>query len=263
MIRIIFVFFLFFIVLTFVIWLSMAKIQEKYIRGLVTDNLEEKYKITYTLNTTGYPNRLDTSVKNIKLISKDNFELVDIKNFLVMSLIYNKKKHIISIKPPVNIKIGTNLFVITEGAINASIEKSDDDFFHRFTLHGVKINLKLNNKPFLKVDDLILASRPKHSKVKDSKKEFFLKVQKPILHNDFSDEKPNFNFKFSLEHFKELELPQLFNQNVFFPKFFNYKYGSVEVDNTNINFENQISNIPKYFDKLTNNKQIFKNTELK
>ena len=69
MIKIIFGFFLFFIVLTFVIWLSMAKIQENYIKDLITNNLEEKYKITYTLNTTGYPNRLDTSVKNIKLIS--------------------------------------------------------------------------------------------------------------------------------------------------------------------------------------------------
>ena len=47
----------------------MAKIQENYIKDL-TNNLEEKYKITYTLNTTGYPNRLDTSVNNIKLISK-------------------------------------------------------------------------------------------------------------------------------------------------------------------------------------------------
>ena len=123
MIRIIFGLFLFFIVLTFVIWLSMAKIQENYIKELITNNLEEKYKIIYTINTTGYPNRLDTSVNNIEFISKDNFELVGIKSFLFMSLIYNKKKHIISIRPPVNINIGTNFFVITEGAMNVSIEK--------------------------------------------------------------------------------------------------------------------------------------------
>ena len=69
MIRIIFWIFLFFIKKTFVIWLSMAKIQENYIKDLITNNLEEKYKIIYTINTTGYPNRLDTSVNNIKLIS--------------------------------------------------------------------------------------------------------------------------------------------------------------------------------------------------
>ena len=101
------------------------------LESMSSNNIEEKYKIVYTLNTTGYPNRLDTSVNNIKLISKDNFELVDIKSFLILSLIYNKKKHIISIRPPVNIKFGTNLFVITEGAMNASIEKSNDDFFHK------------------------------------------------------------------------------------------------------------------------------------
>ena len=95
MTKIIFGFFLFFIILTFVIWLSMAKFQENYIKDLITNNLEEKYKITYSINTTGYPNRLDTSVNNIELISEDIFELVGINSFLIMSLIYNKKKHII------------------------------------------------------------------------------------------------------------------------------------------------------------------------
>ena len=251
MIRIIFGFFLFFIVLTFVFWLSMAKIQENYIKDLITNYLEEKYKIIYTINTTGYPNRLDTSVNNIELISKskDNFESVDIKSFLFMSLIYNKKKHIISIRPPININFGTNLFVITEGVMNASIEKSNDDFFHKLTIHGVKINLKLNDKPFLKVEDLILAIRTKHSEIKDNNKEFFLKLQKPILHNEYSDEKPDFNYKFSLDHFKKRELPKLISQNDLFNKIFNYDYGSIEVNNTNINLENQISNISKYFDK--------------
>tara|TARA_B100001057_G_scaffold196560_1_gene197348 strand:- start:1348 stop:2139 length:792 start_codon:yes stop_codon:yes gene_type:complete len=263
MIRIIIGFFLFFIVLTFAIWLSVAKIQENYIKDLISNNLEEKYKIIYTLSTTGYPNRLDTSVNNLKLISRDNFELVDIKSFLFMSLIYNKKKYIISIKPPVNIKIGTNSFVITEGLMNASMEKSNGGFFQRLTVHGVKINLKLNNKQFLKIDELILATRPKYSKMKNNNKEFFLKLQKPILHNDYSDEETEFNYKFSLDDFTELELPQLFNQNGFFTKIFNHNYGTIEVNNTNINLENHIPNIPKYFDKLTNSKQLIKNKELK
>ena len=253
MIRIIFGIFLFFIIFTFLIWLSMAKFQENYIKDLITNNLEEKYKIIYTLNTTGYPNRLDTSVNNVELISNDNLELVGIKSFLFMSLIYNKKKHIISIKPPVNINFGTNLFVITEGVMNASIEKSHDDFFHKLTIHGVKINLTLNDKPFLKVEDLILATRTNHSGINDNNKEFFLKLQKPILHNEYSDEKPNFNYKFSLDHFKKLELPQLISQNNLFTKISNYNYGSIEVNNTNINLENQISNVGKYFDKLIKN----------
>ena len=70
----------------------MAKIQENYIKDFITHNLEEKYNVSYSLNTTGYPNRLDTSIKNITLLSKDNFELVEIKSLLFMSLIYNRKK---------------------------------------------------------------------------------------------------------------------------------------------------------------------------
>ena len=90
-----------------------------------------------------------------------------------MSLIYNKKKHIISIRTPININIGTNSFVITEGVMNASIEKSNDDFFHKLTIHGVKINLKLNDKPFLKVEDLILATGLNILKLKIIIKNFF------------------------------------------------------------------------------------------
>ena len=89
----------------------------------------------------------------------------------------------------------------------------------------------------------------KHSEIKDNNKEFFLKLQKPILHNDYSNEKPDFNYKFSLDHFKKLELPQLFSQSNLFTTIFNYNYGSIEVENTNINLENQISNIAKYFNK--------------
>ena len=72
--------------------------------------------------------------------------------------------------------------------MNASIEKSNDDFFHKLAIHGIKINLKLNDKPFLKVEDLILATRTKHSEIKDNNKEFFLKLQKPILHNEYSND---------------------------------------------------------------------------
>lgn len=78
-------------------------------------------------------------------------------------------------------------------------------------------------------------------------------MQKPILHNEYSNEKPDFNYKFSSDDLKKLELPQLISQNDLFTKIFNYNYGSIEVNNTNINLENQISNIAKYFGKLTNN----------
>ena len=236
--------FLFFIFITFMIWLSMAKIQENYIKDFITHNLEEKYNVSYSLNTTGYPNRLDTSIKNITLLSKDNFELVEIKSLLFMSLIYNRKKNIISIKTPVNIIIGNKKFVITEGMMNASVQKSNEDYANRFTFHGVKISLNLNNKTLLKIDDLIFATRAKHSYFKDNDKEFFLKLQNPIFHNYSSDEYTNFDFKFSLDQFNRIELPQPLNQSVLFTKIFNYKYGIIEVKNTNINLENHISKIP-------------------
>jgi len=111
---------------TFLFWLHVAKQQEAYIKNLISENLKNKFNATYSLKTTGYPNRIDTTVSDIKIKSKTNKDLMTIKNFLIMSLIYNRKKYISSIEPPINIKIGTNLFEINEGNLNASIKYSNE-----------------------------------------------------------------------------------------------------------------------------------------
>ncbi|MFL2801866.1 MAG: hypothetical protein ACJ0DD_03790 [Paracoccaceae bacterium] len=254
MIRIIIAFFFIILVVTFTIWLSFAKIQENYIKDLISNNLEKKYKVTYSLKTTGFPNRLDTTLKDIKLISKTNSELIVIKSFLFMSLIYNKKNYIFSIEPPINIKIDSNLFVVNEGKISASMANFKDNFLSRFTFHGVNLNLNLNNKPFFKIDDLIFATRSKYSSIKAEKNEFFLKLQRPMLHNLNRDKNKNFNFKFSLDHFKNVKLPPQLIKSEFFKKNFIFSNGNIEINETNIDIKKHISEIPKYFEHLLVNK---------
>ena len=254
MIKIIIAFFFLIMVATFVTWLSLAKIQENYIKDLISDNLEKKYKLTYSLKTIGFPNRLDTKVKNIKLTSKTNSELIVIKSFLFMSLIYNQKNYIFSIEPPINIKIGSNLLIISEGKMNASMANFKDNLLNGFTFHGENLNLNLNNKPFFKIEDLIFATRSKHSNIKEDKNEFFLKLQRPIFNNLNREKNTIFNFKFSLDHFKNVKLPPLLRKSEFFTKNFLFSHGNIEIKNTNIDIKNHISKISKYFDHLVFNK---------
>ena len=57
---------------TFLFWLYVAKQQETLIKNLIGENLKNKFKVTYSLKTKGYPNRVDTTVSDIKLKSKTN-----------------------------------------------------------------------------------------------------------------------------------------------------------------------------------------------
>jgi len=131
---------------TFLFWFHVAKQQEAYIKNLISENLKNKFKITYSLKTTGYPNRVDTTVSDIKIKSKTNKDLITIKNLLIMSLIYNRKNYILSIEPAINIKVGTNLFEINEGDLNASIKYSNDKLINNFTFHATNIQSYINKK---------------------------------------------------------------------------------------------------------------------
>ena len=144
---------------TFLFWLHVAKQQEAYIKNLISENLKNKFNATYSLKTTGYPNRVDTTVSDIKIKSKTNKDLITIKNLLIMSLIYNRKNYILSLEPAINIKVGTNLFEINEGDLNASIKYSNDKLINNFTFHATNIRSYFNKKILITFEDLLFATR--------------------------------------------------------------------------------------------------------
>ena len=152
---------------TFLFWLHVAKQQEAFIKNFISENLKNKFNATYSLKTTGYPNRVDTTVSDIKIKSKTNKDLMTIKNFLIMSLIYNRKKYILSIEPAINIKIGTNLFEINEGDLNASIKYSNDKLINNFTFHATNIRSFFNKKILITFEDLLFATRLKETHKND------------------------------------------------------------------------------------------------
>ena len=231
---------------TFLFWLHVAKQQEAFIKNLINENLKNKFNATYSLKTTGYPNRVDTKVSDIKIKSKNNKDLMTIKNFLIMSLIYNRKKYISSIEPPINIKIGTNLFEINEGNIDASIKFSNDKLINNFTFHATNIQSYINKKILITFEDLLFATRLKET----YKNDFFLKLEKPIFENTLINHNQNFNYKFSFNDIKNLKLSYLLDYSDLFKRKINFNSGNIKIIETNVNLNNDLPIIQKYIKNL-------------
>ena len=247
MIRIIITFFFFLMISTFLFWLHVAKQQEAYIKNLISENLKNKFKITYSLKTTGYPNRVDTTVSDIKIKSKTNKDLITIKNLLIMSLIYNRKNYILSIEPAINIKVGTNLFEINEGDLNASIKYSNDKLINNFTFHATNIQSYINKKILITFEDLLFATRSEET----YKNDFFLKLEKPIFENTPINHNQNFNYEFSFDDIKNLKLSLLLDYSDLFERKINFYSGNIKIIETNINLNNDLPIIQKYIKNLS------------
>ena len=247
MIRIIITFFFFLIISTFIFWLYVAKQQEAFIKNLISENLKNKFNATYSLKTTGYPNRVDTTVSDIKIKSKTNKDLITIKNLLIMSLIYNRKNYILSIEPAINIKVGTNLFEINEGDLNASIKYSNDKLINNFTFHATNIRSYINKKILITFEDLLFATRLKET----YKNEFFLKLEKPIFENTPINHNQKFNYEFSFDDIKNLKLSLLLDYSDLFERKINFYSGNIKIIETNINLNNDLPIIQKYIKNLS------------
>ena len=234
-------------ILTFLFWLHVAKQQEAFIKNLISENLKNKFNATYSLKTTGYPNRVDTTVSDIKIKSKTNKDLMTIKNFLIMSLIYNRKKYILSIEPAINIKIGTNLFEINEGDLNASIKYSNDKLINNFTFHATNIRSYINKKILITFEDLLFATRSEET----YKNDFFLKLEKPIFENTPINHNQNFNYEFSFDDIKNLKLSLLLDYSDLFERKINFYSGNIKIIETNINLNNDLPIIQKYIKNLS------------
>ena len=169
-----------------------------------------------------------------------------IKNFFIMSLIYNRKKYILSIEPAINIKIGTNLFEIKEGDLNASIKYSNDKLINNFTFHATNIQSYINKKILITFEDLLFATRLKETHEND-----FLKLKKPIFENTLINHNQNFNYEFSFNDIKNLKLSYLLDYSDLFKRKINFNSGNIKIIETNVNLNNDLPIIKKYIKNLS------------
>ena len=219
MTRAILLFFIFTLALSFFIWIIFEKYQEYNIRKYISENINPDYNIDYNLRTTGYPNRLDTTVENIKLTSKLNSLEIKIQKIVIFSLIYNKKKYIIFIDTPINIKTDNLSVTLLAKNLKASFTNGKNEFLNKFTIYGEEIDIILNNLSIFKVTDAIVAKRLINLNSNSSlSNEFFIKLNKPLINNIKKNKIENYKYSFLFNKIKGIKLKDIILNSDFFKK---------------------------------------------
>ncbi len=188
--------FLILTILGIIFWREKASSQEKIITEQLSRNSKLNFETSYTLKTSGFPNRTDTKVQELIITERNRRIEFKVNRILVMSLIYNSDKYILSIDPPLQLRINDSVLKIPNGTLDISLSRKNTTF----TLHGKNLIAYINGKDLLTIKDLIFATRfitetsPKH-------RELFIKIQELYitgLENESKEEQKNMVFTFAL-----------------------------------------------------------------
>ena len=234
-----------------IFWREKASIQENVIIEQLDMNSKMDFNISYTLNTSGFPNRLDTAVKKLKIKERNTGNEFAANKILVMSLIYDSDKTILSIAPPLRLMINDNILEIPSGKLQVSISIGKQKNSPTFTLHGKNLIARIDGKDLLTVKNLIFATR--FAEGLNSKHwEIFIKIHDLYLTRLGRDVRNKtktlaFDFNFSNFPIEELTLTTIpFLEKTISESVFTTT-GTLEIINTNLDLKNDLRVLPLKF----------------
>ena len=142
------------------LWKQKVSEQENMLIREIKKNIGPTFDSGYNLKTSGFPNRIDTEIKDIRLLTENGSYAVKLSRIVLMSLIYKSDHHILSIEPPFTInnkKYGS--VSVTKGNLRLSISRYNEDKRPSIILHGKNLILRMNGEILLTIKDLIIAIR--------------------------------------------------------------------------------------------------------
>ena len=234
-----------------IFWREKASIQENVIIEQLDMNSKMDFNISYTLNTRGFPNRLDTEVKKLKIKDRSTGNEFAANKILVMSLIYDSDKTILSIAPPLRLMINDTILEIPSGKLQVSISIEKQKNAPTFTLHGKNLIAQIDGKDLLTVKNLIFATRFTEG-LNSKHREIFIKIHDLYLTRLGRDARNRtktlaFDFNFSNFPIEELTLTTIpvlekaISESVFTTT------GTLEIINTNLDLKNDLRVLPLKF----------------
>ena len=167
------------------LWKQKVSVQENMLIREIQQNIGSTFDSGYSLKTSGFPNRIDTEIKDIRLLTKNGDYAVKLSRFVLMSLIYKNDHHILSIEPPFTIynkQYGS--VSITKGNLRLSISRDNQVKRPSLILHGKNLILRMNGEILLTIKDLIIAIRANIEQA-TSYKELSIKAN-GVFHNGLS-----------------------------------------------------------------------------
>ena len=234
-----------------IFWREKASIQENVIIEQLDMNSKMDFNISYTLKTRGFPNRLDTEVKKLKIKKRNTGNEFAANKILVMSLIYDSNKTILSIAPPLRLMINDNILEIPSGKLQVSISKEKQKNAPTFTLHGKNLIVQIDGKDLLTVKNLIFATRFAEG-LNSKHREIFIKIHDLYLTRlgrDARNKTKTFAFDFNFLNFpiEELTLPTIPFLEKTISEWVFTTSGTLEIINTNLDLKKDLRVLPLKF----------------
>ena len=237
-----------------IFWREQVSIRENLIVEQLNKYEESNFRVNYSLRTKGFPNRIDTEIENLKIIVNKNESELTIKRALVMSLIYNSDKFILSFEPPMELKVGDIILEILNGKLQISVSRKNPRGKATFTLHGTNFRMNLNGQKFLTIKDIIFATRS-IGKVPSAQDELFIKIDGLYLidpDEKLEEEKQNttFVFDFSNDLLETFNPKQILFLETIIGESKSLNKGSLEIVNTNLDPQKYLDGLPQIIKDL-------------
>ena len=193
------------------LWKQKVSVQENMLIREIQQNIGSTFNSGYSLKTSGFPNRIDTEIKDIRLLTEKGDYAVKLSRFVLMSLIYKSDHHILSIEPPFTInnkKYGS--VSVTKGNLRLSISRYNQVKRPSLILHGKNLILRMNGEILLTIKNLIIAIRTNIEKA-TSYQELSIKAHGVFLNGlslqtEGSNGNLSLNFNFQPNKMEELKL---------------------------------------------------------
>ena len=179
------------------LWKQKVSEQENMLIKEIKKNIGPTFDSGYSLKTSGFPNRIDTEIKDIRLLTENGSYAVKLSRIVLMSLIYKSDHHILSIEPPFiidNKKYGS--LSVTKGNLLLSISRNDQVNRPSLILHGKNLILRMNGEMLLTIKDVIIAIRT-YVKEANSYQELSIKAH-GVFFNGLSSQTEGSNSDLSL-----------------------------------------------------------------
>ena len=142
-------------------WLLASKILKTKFEDWFQIETENQLRQYNSISITGFPNRFDTNIKNLKIINLSPIWSLSAPLIQINKLVYKKDHNILSIKNPMTISIGDTTLSTLGDVSRASIKYSKHGNFSEIIGENKQFNIKIQQGYEWHLDNTLFAIKRK------------------------------------------------------------------------------------------------------
>ena len=153
-------------------WFSMTQF-ESSIKNWFENAHFSDYRKYESISVSGYPNRLDATLKNVTVVNKNSEFSLSAPLIQFLTVIYNKELIINTIKLPLNIELKDNQFTIEGELIKTSLKLNNENQIQEFISQGEDLIFKTPKGQLWRIKNSLLAYDLKQNNAESTYKSHF------------------------------------------------------------------------------------------